>query len=840
MRGHSAQFRIVGASSSFRMPALDQMEPRQQRADVAFSPVEGPRKTGAPQEWLAWAARHRVRAMLAVGAAILSICAAIGGGVWVVVASGAAPEVTLDEVLALLEKEDYVRAKETAETLRNQKSASLDDLAGAVYALGVATAMEAGDTSSQGRQVQHLLAARYLEEARSRGFPPGCRGRGLFLLGRSLYKGGQIPASRPYLTEALRADPSRREESYRLLAAAYLEDASPDPEKALHYNTQYLAERTLPPTKHQDGLMQRAQILLAMGRLEECLATLDRIPAKSPLRAEATILRGRVQMRGAHDLKHQADPSPRQLEKARLQYEEAITTFQLAQGRDTLSNHATRKAMYLIGLCFREIGDSRAALRQFARTRQLFSQTPEAVAASLEEAELYRQLGRDEDAVAGYRRTLESLENPNVFSNPWITVRELRLRILDAYEYYLHTQNFAVALEIAELLHPLFPEVRALELKADAHRAWGGSLLSEAGRYAPGQAEPLLRAGRRQFRQSGRIHAQLADRLITTRRYPDQLWESGQDYMRGHSFTAAVEVLVEYLKDQARRRHPQALVMLGEAYLALGNTAEAFEAFQECIDFHPRDAAAYQARLLASRALRETGDTTRAEQLLLKNLAGEQLTPQSRQWRESLFDLGELLYQEGRYEEAVLRLEEAVVRYPDDARALATRYLLGESCRRAAKAMQKQRQESADGVYQLDLAQQAGRLFHEALDHFTELRDLLSDRQHSNDLTEAELAVLRNACFAIGDIEFALGRYPQAVEAYSNVTNRYQHSPEVLDAYVQIANAYRQMGEEALARSALEQAKSVLARMKPDLTSQGPTNFDRAQWTDLLETLSDL
>ena len=225
---------------------------------------------------------------------------------------------------------------------------------------------------------------------------------------------------------------------------------------------------------------------------------------------------------------------------------------------------------------------------------------------------------------------------------------------------------------------------------------------------------------------------------------------------------------------------------------------------------------------------------------MLENLAGEFLTPASQEWRESLFDLGELLYQERRYEEATHRLEEALVRYPDDRRALTVRYLLAESCRRAAKELEDEYQQSPAGSPRPAATKKIGQWYQQSLDAFVAVRDTLSDRQQSEDLTETDRAILRNACFAIGDIELALGRYAAAIEAYSNATNRYQNRPEVLDAYVQIANAYRQLGDTAQARSALEQAKAVLGRMEREAAFTGSTNYDRAQWSELLDYLSEL
>ena len=61
--------------------------------------------------------------------------------------------------------------------------------------------------------------------------------------------------------------------------------------------------------------------------------------------------------------------------------------------------------------------------------------------------------------------------------------------------------------------------------------------------------------------------------------------------------------------------------------------------------------------------------------MLLDNLNGDYLTPESKEWRDSLFVLGELLHAQGRYADAARRLEEYVKRYPDLPDAIQARYL---------------------------------------------------------------------------------------------------------------------------------------------------------------------
>ena len=90
-------------------------------------------------------------------------------------------------------------------------------------------------------------------------------------------------------------------------------------------------------------------------------------------------------------------------------------------------------------------------------------------------------------------------------------------------------------------------------------------------------------------------------------------------------------MLQKYVKNETRQRHPQALLALGQAMLAMDELDQALAAFEECILDHPRDAAAYRARLLAAGVRAEKGQFQQAEALLQENLSGEHLTPDSKE-----------------------------------------------------------------------------------------------------------------------------------------------------------------------------------------------------------------
>jgi tetratricopeptide (TPR) repeat protein len=805
------------------------------RGNRPASPAKGPRRV------LAWAADHRLKAALVVAGCLLALAAVSAW--WF---RGTAPvaenaeNATLERALDALDAGAYDEAGKMAETLQSGGLSPRDPLGAPAFLLGVATAHEADRAWPADKKDLYLVAARYLEEARDLGFPPGREGQGLFLLGRSLYLSGQMPACRPVLRAALEAYPANRTEIHRFLAAAYLEDANPKYPEALEHNGLYLADRTLLAEARHEGLLQRAEILLRLGRTPECLSTLDQIPPDAANRIEAIVTRGQVLMHQARRLKDAPEAAEADRLAAVEKYRAAIKTLRLAQGRDTLAAQATGKVMYLIAVCYQELGEHDAALHQFHRTSSKHPGTPEALAADFQAAELARQLGQNDEALAAYRRALRAVTDAGQYRNPWLALDAFRAGTLNAYQAYRDAEDFEICLQLTWLLYPLFSRERMVELTAETHQLWGRSLLARAGDLPLSKARPLERQGRAQLRHAGRAHEHLAALRVTTRHYLDDLWNSAECYREGRGYQKTAEILRQYLQSESRRRHPQALLNLGEASLALGQIDEALQAFDECIKFHPRDAASFQARLAASHVCAEKGQPERAETLLTENLDGDLLTPESGEWRDSLFALARLLHASGRYDEAITRLEESLKRYPDEPQAVPCRYLLADAYRQSAHSVEQTLEEDLVESARLARVKKISHGLDAALGHYRQVQEALSQRQQTTELTEPEKAMLRNCYFCMGSILFHLKQYDEAIRTYTTAANRYQNVPEVLEAYVQIARAYRRLNNPEEAQRALAQAKVVLARMKTTQPFERTTIYTEEQWPALLDWLSSM
>ncbi len=784
-----------------------------------------------------FAREHRLLTAVAGVAALATMMGIVLG---VVLLGGEEEEpVTLEEALETLDAGLYNEAHAMGRELQDAEDLPPDSYGAPAFIMGAALAYEADRSFSDDKKPYYLLSSRYLTQARDLGIPPDREGEGLFQLGRTLFLSGQIPASRPVFEQALDAAPRHRSEILWLLTEAHLSDANPLYAEALAWNDKYLADRILRPADRRRGLLQRARILLGLNQKEACLATLEEIPAEAKDQAEALVIKAGVIMATANEMRAEEELTPERQQEIRKQYDAAIEVLQAAQGRDTLSSQASRKAMFLTAVCLLRKEEFNKALEQFAYTSRSNPDTPESLAADFEMGEMLRKLGDHKEALIAYSRALAQVNDPNDYSNPWIALNELQGRVVAAYDFYLEEEAFDSALLLTASMHPLLPTPRVTELEAKSRALWGRHLLATAQSLGSDSLVTQQEAGREQLRLAGVAYARLAKLRIVTDSYTDDLWEGAQCYMEGHDYFHAVEIIQEYLNNGTRQRHPQALVDLGEAQLNLGRADGALAAFEECIEFHPRDAAAYRARLVASQAHAEKGEMEQAEALLDANLNGH-LAPGSMEWRDSKFAMGRLLYGEGRYEEAAQHLDEAVRRYPECDQTLEAYYLLAECYRSAAAILRKQvDNDLVESVKRTNLLRVRDHLTR-AGEYYAFVQQTLNERQERQQLTEVERKTLRNCYFAIGATWFDLKDYENAIRFYTAASTRYQNSPEALEAYVQIARAYQRTSNPQEARATVRRGEEVLKR----LTSQGDflqaTNLDAQQWAELLGWMKTL
>jgi TolA-binding protein len=744
----------------------------------------------------------------------------------------------LDQAFAALDLGDYSQVAEIVQTWVSDRPLTVDELKAKPFLLGVVADHDADRAIGKQQRRLRALAARHLDESRVLGFPPGREAEGMYLLGKDLYQSGQAEESVNVLAEALEQPDRRQAEIHHLLYSAYLDLPEPNYHQALAHNTQYLAAEELSKNQRQQALIDRSRIEFGLGDYAACRQTLDKLTSDLPGQSQAAIMRALLLEQEGRALSGGRRPAetPAAVEKLR----EAADLLKRLPAHVTDVEACAAEVSYLLGRLAIEMGDDEAGLEKLRRTQLRWPTAESGFAAGFAFGQRLQALGQETEAVAAFRAALETIDAESEFANRWLSLDEAREATLDAYQECLRRREFELAIELARACVGIFNTTRSLQLEAQAEGQWGRHLLATATDMSSPQTQKQAALGRKRLRQSGLLYRRLADMRVASREYPDDLYDAAEADLAGHDYASATAAFRKYLSVEARKRRPHALLALGESLLSQGKPAEALEALLECIEFHPRDAAVFEARLLAAEAYLATGQKEAAEKLLRDNLDGEALSPASTEWRDSLFSLGRLLYESGRYREAIGRLEEATTRYPAAAASEEARYLAAESYRRSARDVQRQEAQEATAEGRLARRREWEQLLEAGLAGYEQELNAILVRQERQPLTPLEEAILRNCFFARGDILFDLGRYQDAIQAYASATNRYQQKPEVLQAYVQIAACYRRLGQAAEARSTLEQAKYALKHLAEGVTFEDTSNYNRQEWNELLDTLKTL
>ena len=471
------------------------------------------------------------------------------------------------------------------------------------------------------------------------------------------------------------------------------------------------------------------------------------------------------------------------------------------------------------------------------RSASLFGDSAESLAAQIAEADLLRYAGKVDEALAMYRGVVESVGNPVTYSNKLLSLGELKKRLRSAHASFIEKKQFDAALALLEQFDLLFSHEMIIELRAKTHESWGRSELEEAADLTPLRSAELAKEGRHHLRAAGRAYESLARVRFATREYTDDLWLASENYYQGQSYVHVARVLEEYLKYEPERRNAAVFLRLGQCYLTGGKVEKAVRALEQCITMNPRDLAVYQARLECVRAYRQLDRFEDAERLLLENINGEELTPTSPEWRDSLFELGQLFHETERYEQAFEALEEAVIRYPDAPQSLMARYTIARSFHNAAQIpAQKVKLAKTENERQKNRKLRDQNL-EGALESYRLVQRMLTLEDHgeSNQLKEQ---LLRNCYMMQGSVLFQLRRYEEARKAYANVSTLFQNEPFVLESFIHIATCWRRLDQPMNARRTIEQAKLVLQRLPADTDFKLTTNFNRQQWQLLLNEMS--
>ncbi len=333
--------------------------------------------------------------------------------------------------------------------------------------------------------------------------------------------------------------------------------------------------------------------------------------------------------------------------------------------------------------------------------------------------------------------------------------------------------------------------------------------------------------------------------LADDKGYGEALWKGVDLYDRAANIQCVISALelfsVERPDDSLA---PAALLRLGRAYQAAGMFDKAIAAFQRNQFRYPNSLAASKSAVPLAQAYIAKGPEAygKAESVLKSVVENNPvLTPEALEFKQALFELAQLYYRTGRFEDAIARLEELTARYPNDDRLGQLMFLMGDSYRKSAGLLDGKMAVATAGdakTTAIDLAEAAAA----KKDRLTKAKGLY-DRvielyRNTPPKTEVDKLYNKLSHFYRADCLYDLGQYEEAIRLYDAAAFRYQDDASSLAAYVQIVNAYYALGKPDEAKAANERAKWLLKRMPTDSFNDGTFAMPKEYWENQLKWTS--
>lgn len=709
-------------------------------------------------------------------------------------------------------------------------------------------------------------------------WPPGREDDGDRLLGLALFQVGEYEQAISPLGRVVERNPTYREEILPVLAQCYLYGTKEDAQRAFDVLGQLDSQMIVDPQFGVEIECYRAQSLLKLGKYDQARDLLTKVDQKltkwlvgaSPplivLATKVNLLHAAADVSEAIDKYGKSplagvEPSPEALSFLAP----AMQRLSLLQ-RDA-SPEIVNDANLWAARAYACLGQAADSLNLFAAVRQQQPFEGANIAAGIEEVEMLAEAGAGEEMLQTVRYLLREIGDEQNYDGSAVDLASFRARMVGALQSLRSKDQFKHCIAIAKVLPSLFPLADALFEEALTHQQDAENSLRASRRNGEDMDPVASMVAKQKYRKAGDTFRKSARLRFDTEQYCDTLWEAIDAYQSSGQFELCVDLLDDYLRYEDRRRQPRALLALGKARLATGDSTKALAALEECIVEFPRDPLRYDARLYSALAYAEAKRFDKARELLDSNLTDGGLTPESSIWKESLFSLGELLFRQGHQthlrwaldapqrdtmkppptaelrqaqpilQDAIVRLGEAATRYWPDPRAKHAAYLSARAHKLAA-IWPRLESESADALdaAKRQLRQQSDQHLSAALTGFTNLHRDLATREEEQPLPQASQAMLRNCYIAEADTLYDLGRYEQSADAFRAVSLRYLNEPPSLEAMLGQSRCLQQLNRPREARLVIRQALVVLGRIPPEAEDQfvTTTRYDRKRWKELL------
>ncbi|MBX3357210.1 MAG: tetratricopeptide repeat protein [Phycisphaeraceae bacterium] len=594
--------------------------------------------------------------------------------------------------------------------------------------------------------------------------------------------------------------------------------------------TDLLAEPAIEENERAWGVAKQAQLMLAEGRADEAIGKLlrelqriEHAPARQ--RAELLALLGRAYMTTDDNAA-------------------ALRQLELADGMLDPADPMRGDIGVMIGRIIEVTGgDRQEAIDRYRSVVSDFGKSRAALPAKLGIARLLRVQGQNEEAITTFREVVMAV----VRGEPGATADQVKTALMGAYTDLATDGEYEQGKRYAELAELLYSTGKA---PGDVMRALGESQKKlAAARLGATPFDELSAVAREEVKRlllgAGRAFHEHAQREQDPGAFAESLWESADAYDIAGEPREAIAAFTEYIDHATDNdpRRPEAKWRLAQVLQSTRQYASAAERYRELLGGRV-PAQAVQGGAWASRSIvplaqcllrdDDPANDAEAESLLVSAVDGHVLSPEAREFRDGVIELGRLLYETRRYPEAIERLTEALERYPGDRAADSVRFRLADSYRLSAAQITKQLEQAMPAAERAQLESVRRERLRKSMALMEQYRREIDAK--SARVGPLDQAQKRNAMFYLGDCAFELGDYPGAIAAYDAARQMYPNEPASLVAMVQIVNCYVAQGEYDKARTANEAAKRHMERFPQSAWNSPDMPMEREHWQRWLDS----
>ncbi len=426
-----------------------------------------------------------------------------------------------------------------------------------------------------------------------------------------------------------------------------------------------------------------------------------------------------------------------------------------------------------------------------------------------------------------------------------VTVQEVTGSLVDRHDALLVAGDLERALDYAKLAAEFqpgrSPSAELLLRLATTARAL-------ADKYVQGNdaRDPEYQA------RASRLLKSAADWFLVHANHPDtarendegwaeSVWLAADSFERAGWDDDAVRTFRQFIEARpaADLRRAEAIFRVASILHATGDIGEAAAQYARVIDEFPASPLASRATVPLARCLDATNRRADAIARLQSTVDGTAgLKPEAQEFRDAILELARLVVANGEMARGATLLDQALRRYPDDARVPETRFQLGECRRGLARDGARQLTDGALSPSQRGAidAQRVADL-EAARSEFEQVVVTLDARvngsganRDESKLDPLERDALRLSHLYRADCLFDLGRYREAIDLYEIAERRYSDSAVSMIALIQILNAWHELGEADRAATAQRRAEIRLTQLPDTAFLDAGSIFSRDAW----------